>query len=322
MDQSTIQPQAEGDTSAQTHDNHATADVTQNAQTDIDPRIAEVIGEEKVTATFGPESTQDEEEQEEQEEKEENSDGHDDTESSQEEYKEHDEQSDDDMRSDAPQQTETQQRVPTRLDRRIAQVYINNLVLGGTSDVPSLEEVMEELSQYSHQEKINALHFHLQTEKRLRKDGSAYVVTPEDADIIREAQREEIRGELIAEQQAISTAENFVTFIENHKELDENAKEYNPTIARAVEALWNDGNGLSITEAYRTVTEQIAQAMAEVERRERKDKNRALSGAMSGSGAAAESNTEMTWDDVQKIKEEDPERYMRELAAGKYAHLI
>ena len=147
-------------------------------------------------------------------------------------------------------------------------------------------------------------------------------MTPEDADIIREAQREEIRGELIAEQQAISTAENFVTFIENHKELDENAKEYNPTIARAVEALWNDGNGLSITEAYRTVTEQIAQAMAEVERRERKDKNRALSGAMSGSGAAAESNTEMTWDDVQKIKEEDPERYMRELAAGKYAHLI
>ena len=283
MKQSTIQPQAEGDTSAQTHDNHATADVTQNAQTDIDPRIAEVIGEED---------------------------------------KKHDEQSDDDMRSDALQQTETQQRVPTRLDRRIAQVYINNLVLGGTSDVPSLEEVMEELSQYSHQEKINALHFHLQTEKRLRNDGSTYAVTPEDADIIREAQREEIRGELIAEQQAISTAENFVTFIENHKELDENAKEYNPTIARAVEALWNDGNGLSITEAYRTVTEQIAQAMAEVERRERKDKNRALSGAMSGSGAAAESNTEMTWDDVQKIKEEDPERYMRELAAGKYAHLI
>lgn len=319
MEQSSIQSPAASDTSAH-NDNHVKTDVTQEAQTDIDPRIAEVVGEEKVAAAFGSTPAQDEEEKGgEEEQKEEN--GGRVTESSQEEKKEDGEQSDDASASEAPQRQEEPQRAPTRLDRRIAQVYINNLVLGGSNNVPSLEEVMDELSQYSHKEKINALHFHLQEEKRLRNVGGAYVVTPEDEEIIREAQRDEIRGEVIAEQQAISTAENFVNFINSHKELDENASEYNPTIARAVEALWNEGNGLSIDEAYATVTEQIAAAKEEIVKNERKEKNRALSGAMSGSGAAGESGAEMTWEDVQKIKDDDPERYMRELAAGRYAHL-
>lgn len=210
---------------------------------------------------------------------------------------------------------------PTRLDRRVANLYIHNLHLLGEKDIPTVDEVIETLKQYSKEEKIQAMHYHRLEGKKLAGDTSASEdLDEEDREAIQDADRESIRQEILQEQHEVQVMTNFVDFLENHPELDEEKEEFNPSFARAVETLYR--GGMDIKEAYETITEQIKEVKDAQIAEEKMNKNTALSGVMNGSGQVPQRGKEIDWDDVARIQQEDPAMYERMLKEGKFKHLM
>lgn len=217
---------------------------------------------------------------------------------------------------------------PTRLDRRLADRYIHNLHLMGESSIPTEEEIIADLKRYSKEEKIQALHFHLAREKELRGEKpTGDDLEDEDRLAIADAEREDIRQEIRTEEHVKSVKTNFVNFIDNHPELVPGTKEHNPVLEQAVTKLTfpqgiEGPMAMTISEAFEIVTSQI-QAVKDAQiAEEKKEKNAALSGVLSGSGQVVPEGKEFGWDDVKKIQEEDPDLYRRMLKEGKFKHLM
>lgn len=270
----------------------------------IDERIKEIVGEEEANQDFSEEESEEQPENEEE---------------NQDDVKE-----EDDRQEDGREQLEVPtppEYKPSRLDKRVANRYIRNLHLQGYSieDIPSEEEIFEKLRGASFQEKQRALESQLSLNKMLRGETNEEL---EDGDIeaLREEEKEEIRREVLAEEETKATMRNFVSFLDAHPELDEDKKEYDPVIAKAVEALFRDGNGMPVDEAYSLVVSNINKAREAKEKAETKRKNAALTGVMSGVGKV-ENDGGIDWDYVNRISQSDPDRYIKELLDGKYNHL-
>lgn len=271
----------------------------------IDPRIVEIVGEEKIESAFGEQPKEEAKPAEEKKE---------------EVKEENQEQKVEEKEVDVPAITPPDSK-PTRLDRRLASRYIHNLHLKGEKDLPTEESVIADLKKYSKEEKIQALHFHLQMEKELRGEKpTGDDLDEEDKEAIQDAERESIRNEILAEEHEKGVKTNFVQFIDNHPELVEGQKDYNPKLAKAVETLWR--GGMSVREAFDTVTEQIQAVKDAQVAEEKKEKSAALSGVLNGAGQTPTQEKALDWPEVQRIEREDPALYRRMLAEGKFKHLM
>lgn len=278
---------------------------------DIDPRIVEIIGKDKINEAYGekPESKEDEKT---------NDDKGENPESKKEENQEN---MGDDQEVVLPN-IEPLKSNPTRLDKRIAKLFIQNLHLAGEEEIPTEEELMAELSNYSVKDKIAAMHHYRLQAKKLRgeKITGREVLDEEDVEAIKDAERENIRQEILNEEHQKTVMTEFVSFLGSHPELDENTKEFNPSFAKAVEVLFE--GGMPINEAYDTITEQVAEIKEEQKANLENKKSEALSGVLTGSGDVPSKSGELTWDDAVRIEKENPALYLRMTAEGKFNHLM
>lgn len=219
------------------------------------------------------------------------------------------------QKKDAPIEAQTEEEggyKPTRLDKRLADKYIRNLYLAGEENIPTPEELMEQLAKTSVEDKVEALHFHLRKFKELSKDPTEPKLDVEDVEAIREEEREKIRREILAEQEEQQAREKeeeeknfFLGFLEEHKDLVKDSKEFNEPLYNAVNALFR--GGMRIDEAYNTVQSQFKAIEKAKIKEEKKKENSAVSGVFSAS--PGESKSSLTWEDVARIQQEDPEKY-------------
>ncbi|HBI17150.1 MAG TPA: hypothetical protein DDY52_03305 [Candidatus Moranbacteria bacterium] len=208
-----------------------------------------------------------------------------------------------------------------RLDKRLADKYIQVLTLRGDENIPTKEELMNDLKNHSKDDKIEALEQYLAIARKMRGLKPSRALEAEDIEAIKDAEREEIRQEIIQEENQKKEMTDFVEFMGNHPELNENSKDgkYDPILAEAVETLIN--GGMSINKAYKTVIDAREKVKQDKIAKEKEVKNKALSGVISGSGENLNKSGELTWEDVERISEEDPQLYKRMLAEGKFKHL-
>jgi len=205
----------------------------------------------------------------------------------------------------------------SKLDKRVATLYLQNLLLSGEKSVPSVDEIVEELRKVPMEQKIEALHFHRLRQKELKgiRPTGKDELDPEDTESIRDAERESIRQEILAEEHERQWMQSFVTFVNEHPELDETKKEhFDRPFAYAVERLCN--GGIPINEAYDIVRESISVAKESVEKAEKRAKQKALSGAISASGDANPSHGGPTWEEMAQLQRSDPEEYDRLIKSG------
>lgn len=202
-----------------------------------------------------------------------------------------------------------------RLDRRLAQIYIQNCLMEGDENVPTEEQILADLRSYSREDKMNSLNQHLAHRKRLRGERpTENNFEEEDIEAIRDAERESIRQEILAEENEMRTQTNFVKFMDSHPELIPENNEYDPRLAKAVETLWR--GGMPIKEAFETVTDSISSVKANEKREAEIMKQRALSGAISASNDSSRGTKSMTWTEFDKLRTTDPARYERLLDEG------
>jgi len=212
-----------------------------------------------------------------------------------------------------PRVTETK---PSGLDRRLAKVWIEHQMLLGTDadELPSIDALAAEMHKYSIKERKDAMHFHRLEVKKLRGQ-SGNALDQEDLAAIREAEREEVRQEVLAEINEKRERDDFVAFIGDHPELDEESKEYDQTLSSAVETLWR--NGMPIRQAFATVTESIEKTRGDAKREEARRKQRSLSGVASSSGdGGSDSSEDLTYEDMAKLQAEDPTEWERLIRSG------
>jgi len=279
---------------------------------DLDPRIMDIVGEDEIKTAFGKPKEESETEEEKKPEAEK-------AEGENQEKNEVDENQNDENQN--IQNHEIQSMTP-RLDKRLADKYIQILTLKGDKNIPTKEELMNDLKNYSKDQKVEKLKQYLEIVREMRGLKPSRALEAEDIEAIKDAEREEIRQEIIQEENQTKEVVNFVEFIDNHPELDETKKDgkYDPILADAVETLVY--GGMSIKKAYKTVTDKIEQVKQDRIAKEKEVKNKALSGIISGAGENPGKSGELTWEDVEKIEAEDPQRYHRMLAEGKFKHLM
>ncbi len=205
----------------------------------------------------------------------------------------------------------------TRLDKRIAKIYIRNLLLSGEEKIPTEEAIYAELKQYSIAEKAQSLQMHLRQGKEMRGESSTgNVMDEEDMEAIRDAERESIRQEIITEQHEVKYKEDFVAFMDSHPELDSSKKEHNPKLEKAVAALLS--GGMPIAEAYETVSELTSgvKANEDKEKEAELNKQKLLGGVVSATNDVSKGTKNMTWEEFDKLRTSDPARYEKLLDEG------
>lgn len=211
------------------------------------------------------------------------------------------------------------------LDRRLAKVYIQNCLMAGEENIPTEDQILADLKKYGKDEKIASLHSHLAERKRLRGEKpTANNLEEEDIEAIRDAERESIRHELLAEEHEKKVMGDFVEFLGKHTELipdnDENkksfqdAKPYDPVVAQAVETLFK--NGMTIDKAYETVMSSISAVKTDEKNEVEINKQRLLSGAVSASNDLSKGSKKMTWAEFDALRTSDPDRYEKLLDDG------
>ena len=144
----------------------------------------------------------------------------------------------------------------SRLDRRLAEKYAENLVLKG-ADIPSSEQIEAELASMNLEEKKNALR-NLLDENRSIRGQKPEALSHEDEEAIIEA---EVDRRYQVEQQAEfekTFQDDLVATLTAHPELDSRTKSYNPKIEKAVHQIVQ--SGVLASEAYAIVSEAIQTA--------------------------------------------------------------
>lgn len=276
---------------------HLTAEESEEEENKPDGAAKPEGGEEKQEKQKEKENAEDESEKEESEESKEEGEGE----------------------SSLPVRQEAAEAKPTRLDKRIAEKYIQNLALSGLP-VPEIESVLSELTsgQFSQEQKVKMLRLHLRQNKELR---GVDVRKQEDQDrenseIIRESEREQIREEIRQEENQKAERADFIKFLEEHPELDEEQDGYKPELAIAVQTLFE--GGMNIRDAFKVVTHQFEAVKAEHAKTEERTKQKALSGAMSASTKVQKgsNNDEYTWAEFNQLMIDDPAEWERLIRSG------
>jgi hypothetical protein len=212
---------------------------------------------------------------------------------------------------------------PSKLDRRIAKVYLSNLLLKGhEGEVPDTEEVVQAIKDYPLAEKTKALQNLLSEQNSLRgrRNDGAVDLSEEDHQAIVEAEVENRLQQMQGEIQEREWKDDLVKTVEAHPELNERKNEYNPKIATAVEKLAM--KGMKVSEALALVTESISTAKADDKKKAEIEKQKLLGGAVSASHDTVESKGRLTWEELAKKQEADPnfvnsEEYMKLVKDGK-----
>ena len=206
---------------------------------------------------------------------------------------------------------------PSKLERRIAKLYQEVLILKGNDGDIDPEQILAEIKKYSLADKTKALR-NLISERYTLRGGKADDVvdlSEEDHQAIVDAEVENRLQGMQAEIQEREWKDDLVKSVEAHPELDERRNEYNPKIAVAVEKLAQ--KGMKVSEAYQLVTESISSAQADEKKEAEIKKQKALSGAVSATHDNVEPKGGLTWEDMARIQVEDPDRYMKIIKDGK-----
>ena len=187
--------------------------------------------------------------------------------------------------------------------------------MAGDENIPTEEQLLADLKNHSQEDKINSLNGHLADRKRLRGERpSENNFEEEDVAAIRDAERESVRQEIMAEENEKKVMNEFIEFVDSHPELLPEKKEYNPRFAKAVETLFK--GGMSISEAYDTVTESISTAKADEIKETEINKQKILSGSVSASNDFSKGEKKMNWTEFDALRTSDPDRYEKLLDAG------
>lgn len=168
---------------------------------------------------------------------------------------------------------------PTRLDKRIAKVYFDNLVLAGekTDDI-DVTKVMEEVAKYPHHEKTTALKRLLSEHKKLRGQEDDGRLSEEDNEAIMDA---EVERRLRVHQQEIAQREwqeDLIKTVESHPELDERTKQYDPILGKAVERLVE--KGMKASEALAFINQSTESVLKREKEEREKQRQKELSGSV------------------------------------------
>lgn len=164
----------------------------------------------------------------------------------------------------------------SRLDRRLAEKYAENLVLRGES-IPSSEQIEAELASMNLEEKKNALR-NLLDENRTMRGQKPEALSQEDEEAIIEA---EVDRRYQEEQRAVQEKqfqEDLVATLSAHPELDSRTKDYNPKVEKAVHQIVQ--SGVLPSEAYAIVREAIQTAKEEARKSSEIESQKAMSGAV------------------------------------------
>ena len=186
-------------------------------------------------------------------------------------------------------ETQEQPQKESRIDRRLAAKYIENQLLQGVTDVPSVEAVIAEIRGVSLDQKKEALKNQLYTNKVLRNggvdDGREPVLADEDREALIDAEVEQRLQGIQEEVRQREWNEDLVRTVDAHPELKTKSK-----LTDSVERLVD--RGMKASEAYDFVTGTISEAKAEAEKATKKaaeiKKQKALSGAVSTGSALGE----------------------------------
>lgn len=165
----------------------------------------------------------------------------------------------------------------SRLDKRVAQKYVENFILKG-QNVPSSDAIEEELGNMTLEEKKNALRNLLEENHQIRGRKEPTSLSNEDEEAIIEAEVEK----RYQEEQALIRERDFqndlVKMLMEHPELDSRNKAYNPKIENAVFKIVQ--SGVFVSEAYNIVSEAVKNAKEEGRKQEEIEKQKAMAGAV------------------------------------------
>ena len=214
-------------------------------------------------------------------------------------------------------ETQEQPQKESRIDRRLAAKYIENQLLQGVTDVPSVEAVIAEIRGVSLDQKKEALKNQLYTNKVLRNggvdDGRDPVLTDEDREALIDAEVEQRLQGIQEEVRQREWNEDLVRTVDAHPELKTKSK-----LTDSVERLVD--RGMKASEAYDFVMGTINEAKAEAEKATKKaaeiKKQKALSGAVSTGSALGEETSEMTSEEIKQLRTKNPREYNRLVKAG------
>lgn len=230
----------------------------------------------------------------------------------------------DDMANAMSHNTQDQPRT-SRLDRRLANLYIQNQSLQGNDNLPETEAILNALNQMDYDEKQQALKKLLKSNRALRSGGEDdqssdpnddfLELSEEDHEALIEAEAERRMQEMQGEVAKREWNEDLVQTVEAHPELNEETKEYDSTVAEAVANFI--GKGMKASEAYKVVMDSIKKVHEEARKSTEKRKQKALSGVVSASNDAIETTGGFTWEELAKIQESDPERFLKLVQEGK-----
>lgn len=170
---------------------------------------------------------------------------------------------------------ETETKV-SRLDRRLADKYAENLVLKGVA-IPSSEQIEAELASMNLEEKKNALR-NLLDENRTIRGQKPEALSHEDEEAIIEA---EVDRRYQIEQQAVFNRqfqEDLAATLAAHPELDKRTEKYNPKIEKAIIPMVQ--SGMLVSEAYAIVQDAIKTAKEEQRKANEIAAQQSMSGAV------------------------------------------
>lgn len=177
---------------------------------------------------------------------------------------------------ETPEAPKVEEEKFSRLDRRVAQKYAENLVLKG-AESPSAQAIEAELALMSVEEKKNALR-NLLDENRSLRGQQPEALSHEDEEAIIEAEverRHQIEQRKIAEREF---QEDLVKTLAAHPELDNRTKFFNPKLEKAVAQIVE--SGVPASEAYSIVMEAVNTAKAEAKKYAELEAQKSMSGAV------------------------------------------
>jgi len=199
---------------------------------------------------------------------------------------------------EVPKKAEEPQRI-SRMDRRLAQKYRENLVLKG-EESPSDEAIEAELRGMNIDEKKIALRNIIGEIGSLRGQ-RVDTLAPEDEEAMIEA---EVEKRMAVQQREVFEREfqdDLVKTLTNHPLLDNRTASYNPKIEAAVNQIVQ--SGVLPSEAFKIVNDAIETSREESRKNTEIDKQRSMSGAV-----LAPSNQDV----ITKEPETDEERFLRD----------
>lgn len=185
----------------------------------------------------------------------------------------------------------------SRLDRRLAEKYAENLVLKGV-EVPSWQQIGGELSTMSLEEKKIALRNLLDENRSIRGQQPA-PLSVEDEEAIIEAEVDRRYQEEQRKDDERVFKEDLASTLKAHPELDKRTDKYNQKLEKAIIPMIK--SGMLTSEAYSIVQEAIKNAKEEERKTSELDNQRAMSGAVT---------TQPVSEVINKEPETDEEKFL------------